>query len=153
MHTVGQPMTPASLYLRVMVPRVPGRGARGPMSGRMAYARELEPPTPHPAPWRRRSQTPGTRYSSLGTYQRAAGYALQNVAVTDPLREIKVHTRALAAEALVQVHHTAARSSLRRLHFTDRQISQLLRAARRPQPMRGATPTLTVIDEVSDGAV
>lgn len=141
MHTLRHPTTRASLYLRVMVPLVPGRGARGCET----YPRELPPWEPRVLPVRAPAGRP------MGTYQRAAGYALQQVPQTDPLRGVKVHTRALAAEALVQVHAAAARRSLARLHFTDRQITQLLRAARRPQPMRGATSVLTVIDEVPDG--
>ena len=145
MHSPRQTMTPPSLATRVQVYLGPGR------RGRAYYDRvpplELQPRS---APWSRKGQGPGGRFP-LGTYQRAAGYALQTVGPSDPLREVKVHTRALAAEALVQVHANTARRSLRRLHFSNRQISQLLRAARRPQPMRGATPVFSVIDEVPNG--
>lgn len=147
MHTVRQSMTKPSLCTTVQLPRVPGTTAPG---ARYARSPELELNPARP-PWASQGQGPGGRFP-LGTFQRAAGYVLQNVPAEDPLREVKAHARAIAAEGLVQVHGAAGRRGLERLGFTHRQVNQLLRAARRPQPMRGATPALTVIDEVPNGA-
>lgn len=126
MHTPRRRAMPASLYSQIQVPVVPGRGARG----STFEPRALPNDGPKRPPWRSQGQGPGGKHP-MGTYQRAAGYVLANVGKEDPLREVKAHARAIAAEGLVQVHAAAGRRSLLRLRFTPRQASRLLRAARR----------------------